>query len=91
VTEAELRDCLGAVLAPAVLDAITAFVQETVRAELARAPVGAERKWLTVQQAAELLSCSPDAIRMRAKRGRLEHRHQGRSLYIAAAAVDNLR
>lgn len=50
----------------------------------------ATRPWLTVQEAAERLGCSPDAIRMRCSRGRLEHRRQGRRLYVSAASVDQL-
>jgi excisionase family DNA binding protein len=87
-----LHDRLGDVLAPAAVDAIAAFVTDTVRAEVA-AHVGASdaRKWLTVREAAERLGCSADAVRMRAKRGRLESRHMGRTLYIAAASVENLQ
>ena len=48
-------------------------------------------RWLTLAQAAERLGCSPDAVRMRVKRGRLDHRRQGRRLYVAAASVDELR
>jgi hypothetical protein len=92
VTEAEFRNRLGAVLAPAAVDAIAAFVAETVRTEVAAQGRALEpRTWLTVPEAAKRLSCSPDAVRMRAKRGQLESRHQGRRLYIAAASVENLQ
>jgi excisionase family DNA binding protein len=47
-------------------------------------------RWLTLAQAAERLGCSPDAVRMRVRRGRLEHRRQGRRLYVSAASVDEL-
>jgi excisionase family DNA binding protein len=47
-------------------------------------------KWLTVAQAAERLACTPDAVRMRCSRGRLEHRRQGRRLYVSAESVDRL-
>jgi excisionase family DNA binding protein len=47
-------------------------------------------RWLTLDQAAARLGCSPDAVRMRVKRGRLEHRYQGRRLYVSADAVDRL-
>ena len=53
-------------------------------------PTPASRKWLTVEQAAERLACSPDAVRMRCSRGRLEHRRQGRRLYVSAESVDRL-
>jgi excisionase family DNA binding protein len=48
------------------------------------------KRWLTLAEAAERLGCSPDAVRMRARRGRLEHRYQGRRLYVSADAVDRL-
>jgi excisionase family DNA binding protein len=48
------------------------------------------RAWLTLREAAEQLGCTPDAVRMRIKRGRLEHRRQGRRIYVSAASVDRL-
>jgi excisionase family DNA binding protein len=47
-----------------------------------------EPLWLTFEQAGERLGCSADAVRMRAKRGRLETRHVGRRVYISRASVD---
>jgi excisionase family DNA binding protein len=49
-----------------------------------------ERRWLTLGEAAERLGCTPDAVRMRVKRGRLDHRRQGRRLYVSATSVDRL-
>lgn len=46
--------------------------------------------WLTLAEAAERLGCTPDAVRMRINRGRLEHRRQGRRLYVSAASVEQL-
>jgi len=60
------------------------------RLERDRSPENGAR-WLTLAQAGERLGCSPDAVRMRVKRGRLEHRRQGRRLYVAASSVDDLR
>ncbi len=48
------------------------------------------RAWLTLTEAAERLGCTPDAVRMRINRGRLEHRRHGRRLYVSAASVDRL-
>jgi hypothetical protein len=48
-------------------------------------------EWLTLGQAAQRLGCSPDAVRMRGKRGRLETRHQGRRLYVSRRSVDELQ
>lgn len=48
------------------------------------------RAWLTLTEAAELLSCTPDAVRMRINRGRLEHRRHGRRLYVSAASIEQL-
>jgi excisionase family DNA binding protein len=53
-------------------------------------PTPASRKWLTVAEAAERLACTPDAVRMRCSRGRLDHRRQGRRLYVSADSVDRL-
>ncbi len=47
-------------------------------------------RWLTLEQAAARLGCSPDAVRMRVRRGRLESKRQGRRLYVSAEAVDAL-
>jgi excisionase family DNA binding protein len=69
-------------------------VVEVVRDELDDAITNrlAERKpWLTLAEAAERLGCSTDAVRMRVKRGRLEHRRQGRRLYISAESLDRLQ
>jgi excisionase family DNA binding protein len=49
-----------------------------------------ERVWLTLKEAAERLGCSPDAVRMRVKRGRLDHRRQGRRLYVSALSIERL-
>ena len=69
------------------------LVTEAVRAELDQAiadRLQPPKRWLTLAEAAERLGCSPDAVRMRVKRGRLEHRYQGRRLYVSADAVDRL-
>ncbi len=52
--------------------------------------VDERRTWLTLAEAGERLGVSPDAVRMRAKRGRLEVRHHGRRVYVSAASVDRL-
>jgi DNA-directed RNA polymerase specialized sigma24 family protein len=86
------RDRLLAALAPELVDAIKQLVDECVRERLdaEQAQQLKERTWLTLQEAGDRLGCSPNAVRMRARRGRLEHRYQGRRLYVAAAAVDRL-
>lgn len=53
--------------------------------------VESEPPWLTLDQAAERLGCSVDAVRMRAKRGRLESRHNGRRVYVSRRSVDELK
>lgn len=64
------------------------LLQERVDQALAqRVP---PRVWLTLAEAAERLGCTRDAVRMRINRGRLEHRRQGRRLYVSAASVDRL-
>jgi excisionase family DNA binding protein len=86
------RARLGAVLAPDLLDALDELVAECVAAELAR--LGPARddgpRWLTLEQAADRLGCSPAAVRMRANRGRLQTRRHGRRVYVSATSVDEL-
>jgi hypothetical protein len=54
-------DRLATVLAPDVLDALEALITEKVAAELARFDTARDNGpcWLTVEQAAERLGCSP--------------------------------
>lgn len=85
------RDRLAAVLAPDVVDALERLVDERVAERVAELDGASDAPpWLTVEQAAARLGCSPDAVRMRAKRGRLETRRQGRRLYVARESVDAL-
>lgn len=83
------RERLASVLAPDVLEALEELVDERVAERLAELPSanGAPR-WLTLDQAAGRLGCTTDAARMRAKRGRLESRRQGRRVYVSRASVD---
>jgi excisionase family DNA binding protein len=86
------RDRLAALLSAELLELVEALVDE--RVAVAIAPTSAAgttvARWLTLDQAAERLGCTTDAIRMRVKRGRLEHRRQGRRLYVSADSVDRL-
>jgi excisionase family DNA binding protein len=86
------RERLATILAPELLNAFEELVAERVVAELARLEASRENgpAWLTLAQAADRLGCSRDAVRMRAKRGRLETRRHGRRLYISAASVAEL-
>jgi excisionase family DNA binding protein len=74
-------------LVEAIAERAAAIVLERLQRE-----VGDENgvRWLTLEQAAARLGCSPDAVRMRVKRKRLEGRRQGRRLYVSAASVDDL-
>jgi excisionase family DNA binding protein len=68
---------------------LQALVQSRIEQALAeRQRSGAT--WLTLGEAAERLGCTPDAVRMRINRGRLEHRRHGRRLYVSAASVEQL-
>lgn len=85
------RERLSLLLSPDLLMALEELVDERARAVLAATfPVGDAPRWLTVEQTAKRLSCTPDAVRMRVKRGRLEHRRQGRRIYVSAESVDRL-
>jgi len=86
------RDRLSLAFSPDVLAALEEFVAERVAAEfaIARGSRSSGPTWLTLDQAADRLGCSRDAVRMRVNRGRLEHRRHGRRLYVSAASVDSL-
>ena len=68
---------------------LEALVQARVEQVLAER-VPPPRTWLTLAEAAERLGCTPDAVRMRIHRGRLDHRRHGRRLYVSAASVERL-
>lgn len=85
------RDRLALLLGPELLDALDSYVAERVAVALAATPTVEDgARWLTCEQAAKRLGCSAPAIRMRVKRGRLEHRRQGRRLYVSARSVNEL-
>lgn len=91
VDENDARARLERLLAPAVVDAIEQLVEARVREELAlRDAQTVSRTWLTLEEAGEQLGCSPEAIRGRIRRGRLEARRQGRRVYVSAASVESL-
>lgn len=79
-------------LSPELVAAIDQLVAE--RVDVAVTDALADRRngaaWLTLEQAAERLGSTADAVRMRVKRGRLEGRRQGRRLYVSAASVERL-
>jgi excisionase family DNA binding protein len=68
---------------------LQALVQARVEQSLAEHELH-QRAWLTLTEAAERLGCTPDAVRMRINRGRLEYRRHGRRLYVSATSVDRL-
>ena len=72
------------VLRPLVVDVVREEMTELVERSRERKP------WLTLAEAAERLGCSPDAVRMRVKRGRLRARRQGRRVYVSAPDVDGI-
>jgi hypothetical protein len=87
------RDRLVGIVSAELLDLVDAYVDERVAiavAEFTPAATNGMSEWLTLAAAAERLDCSVDAVRMRAKRGRLEVRHQGRRVYVSRASVDGL-
>jgi hypothetical protein len=87
------RAVLERLLAPELLVALEQHValllEEALTGQATRTEFTGKR-WLTSAEAGELLSCSPDAVRMRCRRGRLEHRYMGRRLYVSAESVANL-
>jgi hypothetical protein len=86
------RDRLGTLLSPDLLDALDAYINERIALTLAALPSATnDPEWLTLEQAASRLGCTTDAVRMRAKRGRLSKRNQGRRVYVSRASADELR
>jgi len=83
---------LDALLGPGLVAAIEQLVDERVARAVAELRVPPPPSpWLTVQQAAEFLGCTEDAVRMRIKRGRMMARRQGRRVYVARSSVVELR
>jgi excisionase family DNA binding protein len=83
------RDRLATVLAPERVHALEELIAERIDSELTRNETSG-LEWLTLDQAAERLGCSRDAVRMRAKRGRLTTRNHGRRVYVSAVSVASL-
>lgn len=81
---------LALTLPPELVEEIAARAAAIVLEQLERDQSRDEGPWLTLPQAGERLGCSPDAVRMRVKRGRLEYKRQGRRLYVSRASVDAL-
>lgn len=84
------RDRIATALSPDLVAAIEALVDERVAAGLAARASSDGPEWLTLDAAASQLGCSRDAVRMRARRGRLELGRQGRSVYVSARSVREL-
>ena len=84
------RERLADVLAADVLAALDAFVDERIAAALSTAPAsnGHAPRWVTLEDAADLAGCSPDAMRMRVSRGRYRSRRDGARVYVLRADVD---
>jgi excisionase family DNA binding protein len=88
-----VRVRLEQVFSAAVLDFVEEWVRAVIREELENEHERngeASKKWLTTEEAAERLGCTPKAIRERIYRGRLEARYQGRRVYVSADSVDDL-
>ena len=46
-----------------------------------------DRDWLPLAEAAERDGCTYDAMRMRARRKRVEIRHEGRNVYVSRRSL----
>lgn len=87
----EARDHLAAYVSADLLELVDAYVDERIAAAFAaqsRPTEGNGSSWLTIAQAADILDCSADAVRMRIKRGRLEARKDGSRVYVSRRSVD---
>ena len=82
---------LSRALAPEVIEALEALIDQRIAARIEVAQLGdGQPELLSYAQAARLLDCSPDAVRMRAKRGRLDVRYHGRRAYVTRESVNRL-
>jgi helix-turn-helix protein len=86
------RVTLERTFAPEVVYALDLYVREIAIeiAETHRNQFADGKPWLTVREAARALDCSPEAVRARCRRGRLEHRYQGRRVYVSARSIQEL-
>jgi hypothetical protein len=82
------RARLEALLSPEVLAALDDYIVELVDERLADQPAHDRREWVPLGEAADRLGCSYDAARKRAKRGRLEIRHHGRTILVSARSLE---
>jgi excisionase family DNA binding protein len=88
VTErASPRARLEALLSPDLLTALDDYISEVVEERLGRLPDRDGREWFTLEEAAQQLGCSYEAVRKRAKRGRLETRRHGRTVLVSARSL----
>src|SRR5262245_12668664 len=67
-------------LAPEVVAAIEALIDERVAEALAAEP--AAQEWVSMAEYAQRDGCSYDSVRMRKERGRIESRSEGRSVRV---------
>lgn len=81
------RDRLERVLAPEVVEAVVALVEELVDERLEALEASNGREWIPLREAAERERCSYDAMRMRVQRERVETRRVGRTVYVLAASL----
>lgn len=86
----DARDRLEQLLSPSLVDALAQLVDELVDERLDAIERRDGRDWYTLEEAAERLGCTYDAVWMRAKRGRLVSRRHGRRVYVSARSVDEL-
>ena len=80
-------------LPPEVLNGLETWVRSLAREEVeALLPMlaPAPREWLKYEEAGERLGRSPDAVRMLVRRGRLESKRLGRSVFVSARSLDAL-
>jgi excisionase family DNA binding protein len=76
------RQRLERILASEPLAALDEYVRELVDEYVANVARSDKREWYPLDEAAQLLGCSYDAVRMRVRRGRLESRRQGRTVLV---------
>ncbi len=78
---------LGRILGPDALELLDAFVRDRVEASLRERE--AERRWLTIPEAAAYLGLSEKAIRRRIERGTIAYSRLGSGIRVDRRALDS--
>lgn len=83
-----MTELLPSILTPRFLDELELRVARIVDARLdERGLTGVRRRWRTIAEASAELGCSPEALRIRIRRGHVQAVRQGSRLYVDLDAM----